>query len=471
MNKQISRWFLLIILSSAVFLSVIDIFIVNVAIPSIKRGIHGSDSDIQLVIVLYLLGYAAFLITGGRAGDHYGKKNVFIVSMLLFVVTSYLCGFSQTAWQINTSRFLQGISAAFMIPQSITYIQELFPLHHDRIRALGIYGSIAGTASVIGQFLGGLLPDIHFLMDGWRLIFLINLPLGLIAVILAAIFLKDTKISKKSRFDYSGVSLLTLALITLIYPLVRGPELHWPWWSITSIALSLLLLYLFVLDQRSKLHNGHEPLVDVRLFSFKDFNIGLCAVLFYFMVQDTYFLINVILFQNGFGISSSETGIFFVFQGVGYVLASLLSLRLVPLYGKRVLQAGVLIMVTALLFHLVFFNSVTVSRYVLLPLLFIYGTGCGSVLPSLLTMALKSIPTQFAGAASGTFSTFQQTAIALGIGIVGGIFFYRLSGDTSLAGYISAYRLATSINIFLLAIVSLFLFLLPDKSQEKLFKP
>jgi MFS family permease len=469
MNKPISRWFLLIILSSSVFLSVIDIFIVNVAIPSIKRGIHGSDSDIQLVIVLYLLGYAAFLITGGRAGDHYGKKNVFIVSMVLFIVTSCLCGFSQTAWQINTSRFLQGISAAFMIPQGITYIQVLFPQHHDRIRALGIYGSIAGTASVIGQFLGGLLPDIRFLLDGWRLIFLINLPLGLVAMILAAIFLKDTKTIKKSRFDHSGVALLTVALIALIYPLVRGPELHWPWWSVASIILSFILLYLFILNQRRKLRTGMEPLVDVRLFSFKDFNIGLCAVLFYFMVQDTYFVINVILFQNGFGISSSETGIFFVFQGVGYVIASLFSLRLVPRYGKRVLQVGVLIMITSLLFHLLFFNSGTVSRYLLLPVLFVYGTGCGSVLPSLLTMALKSIPAHFAGAASGTFSTFQQTAIALGIGIVGGVFFYKLAGDTSLAGYVSAYRLATGINIFLLGVVSLFLFLLPDKPQEKTF--
>jgi len=469
MNKQVSRWFLLVILSSAVFLSVIDIFIVNVAIPSIKKGIHGSDSDIQLVIVLYLLGYAAFLITGGRAGDHYGKKNVFIASMLLFIITSCLCGFSQTAWQINTSRFLQGISAAFMIPQSITYIQVLFPLHHDRIKALGIYGSIAGTASVIGQFLGGLLPDIHFLIDGWRLIFLINLPIGLVAVILAAIFLKDTKTSKKSKFDYSGVSLLTIALIAIIYPLVRGPELHWPWWSIASILLSLILLYLFVFDQRRKLRNDQEPLVDVRLFGFKDFNIGLCAVLFYFMVQDTYFVINVILFQNGFGISSSETGVFFVFQGVGYVVASLFSLRLIPRYGKWVLQVGVLIMVTSLLFHILFFNSATVSRYLLFPVLFIYGTGCGSVLPSLLTMALKSIPSHFAGAASGTFSTFQQTAIALGIGIVGGVFFYRLAGDTSLAGYISAYRLATGINIVLLGMVSLFLFLLPDKPQAKTF--
>ena len=468
MSKQISRWFLLIILSSAVFLSVIDIFIVNVAIPSIKIGIKGSDSDIQLVIVLYLLGYAAFLITGGRAGDHYGKKNVFIISLIFFIVTSCLCGFSQSPWQINTSRFLQGISAAFMIPQSITYIQVLFPEHHDRIKALGIYGSIAGTASVIGQFLGGVLPDVHLFVAGWRLIFLINLPLGLISVILAARYLKDTRTMKKGKFDRSGVTLLTMALIALIYPLVRGPELHWPLWSIGLIALSIVLLGLFIMDQRRKLQTGKEPLVDVRLFGFKDFNIGLCAVLFYFMVQDTYFLINVILFQTGFGISSSETGIFFVFQGVGYVVASLLSLRLVPVYGKKVLQVGVLIMITALVFHLVFFNSPQTSRYILLPVLFIYGTGCGSVLPSLLTMALKSIPTHFAGAASGTFSTFQQTAIALGIGIVGGIFFYQLTGNTTLAGYVSAYRIATGINMFLLMVVSLFLFLLPDKQKPPL---
>jgi MFS family permease len=183
MSKQISRWFLLIILSSSVFLAVIDIFIVNVAIPSIKKGINGSDSDIQLVIILYLLGYSSFLITGGRAGDYYGKKKVFVVAMTAFIITSCLCGFSQSPWQINACRFLQGVSAAFMIPQGITYIQLLFPVHQDRIKALGIYGSIAGTASVIGQFLGGVLPDVHFMMAGWRFIFLINLPLGLIAVL------------------------------------------------------------------------------------------------------------------------------------------------------------------------------------------------------------------------------------------------------------------------------------------------
>lgn len=464
MSKQPSKWIVLLILSSSVFLSVIDIFIVNVAIPTIKKGIHGTDGDIQLVIALYLLGYAAFLITGGRAGDYYGKKKVFIIAMLSFTFASLLCGISQTAFQLNTARFFQGISAAFMVPQGIAYIQLIFPSHQERIKALGIYGSIAGAASVIGQFLGGVLPDTHFFIAGWRLIFLINLPLGIISALLAAKLLKDNTVTKNSKFDYPGVILLTAALVSLIYPLIRGAELGWPWWSIVLIGLSIVLLLIFLYDQKRKLLQRKEPLINVRLFGYKDFNIGLCAVLFYFMAQDSYFLINAILLQTGFGISSSETGVFFVFQGIGYVIASVIAIRLIPVYGKKVLQFGVLIMVTALVLHILFFKSAAVSRMLFLPILFIYGTGCGSVLPSLLTMALKSIPPKFAGAASGTFSTFQQTAIALGIGIVGGIFFFVLGKAGTLQDYLSAYQTATIINIILLVLVSFFLFLLPEKT-------
>ncbi|MDN5286733.1 MAG: transporter [Mucilaginibacter sp.] len=468
MKKQVSRWFLLVIVSSAVFLSVLDIFIVNIALPSIKKGIHGTNSDIQLVIVLYLLGYASFLITGGRAGDHFGKKNVFVTAMVLFILTSAMCGLSQSSWQINTSRLLQGISAAFMIPQTITFIQVLFPVHQDRIKAFGIYGIIAGTAAVIGQFLGGLLPILHFLKAGWRLIFLINLPIGLIFVILGTVFLNDTKTEKNGKFDISGVILLSVSLISLLYPLVRGRELHWPLWSLLSIALSVILLYSFAVNQRNKLRDGKAPLVDVRLFAFKDFNIGLLTVLFFYMVQDTYFLINVILFQTGFGINPAEIGIYFAFQGVAYILASLIAVRLMPVYGKKILQAGVLIMIIAMVFHLLFIDSPAINRYALFAILFLYGVGCGSVLPSLLTIALKSIPLQFAGAASGVFTTFQKTAIALGISIIGGIFFYKIGSNPNLNTYLSAYRLAGSIIVLLLFVVSFFLYLLPDKPKPQI---
>jgi len=461
MNIQISKWLLLAIISSSVFLSVMDIFIVNVAIPHIKTGIHGTDSDIQLVIALYLLGYAAFLVTGGRAGDYFGKKKVFVAAMLLFVLTSAVCGFAQTPWELNVARFFQGVSAAWMIPQGVTYIQELFPGGPPRVKAFGIYGSVAGSASVIGQFLGGILPETHALLEGWRLIFLINLPIGLLVMPMALFLLPTDRRGQRTGFDHSGVLLLTGALVCLIYPLIRGRELNWPLWCVAMLVAGGVLLVLFIGDQKQKRSKGRLPLLDVRLFGFRDFNIGMAVVLFYFMVQDSYFLINVMLLETGLGFSSAETGMLFVFQGVGYVIASLVSLRLVPLFGKKVLQAGVVIMVVTLALHIVVLNGPEVDRQLLYPILFAYGTGCGSVLPSLLAVGLKNIPIELAGAASGTFSTFQQTAIALGIGVIGGIFFSSLGPLPDVAAYISAYRIATITNMALLALVGVFLWLLP----------
>lgn len=463
MARQISKWFLLTIISSSIFLAVIDIFIVNVALPSIRKGISGSDADIQLVIALYLLGYAAFLITGGRAGDRFGKKKVFLYGMIFFTLASLFCGISQTSFQLNAARMLQGISAGFMIPQGISYIQVLFSDPVERIKAISIYGSIAGAASVIGQFLGGLLPDLHFFVAGWRLIFLINIPLGVVFVWLSIRFLPNQSSLSKEKFDYSGVLLLTLTLMALIYPMIRGRELDWPLWSLFCLAAFPVLLLWFIYDQKQKMNRNQFPLIDMKLFVYKDFNVALCAVLFYFMVQDSYFLLNVILLQTGLGVSSTETGLLFVLQGLGYVVASVISIRLVPIYGKKVLQAGVLIMIIGSGLHIVVFNSVDINRIMAYPILFMYGLGCGAVLPSLMTMALKSIPNKYAGAASGTYATFQQTAIALGIGIIGGLFFYYAGESPSTVSYLKAYRIGMFVNMVLLLLVGLILILLPEK--------
>jgi MFS family permease len=251
--------------------------------------------------------------------------------------------------------------------------------------------------------------------------------------------------------------------MALIYPMIRGRELGWPAWSLLCLAASITLLIWFIYDQKQKLRRQQSPLIDMELFAFKDFNIALCAVLFYFIVQDSYFLLNVILLQTGFGISSTEAGLFFVSQGLGFVAASLISIRLVPRYGKKVLQAGILIMIVASGLHILVFDSVNINRITAYPVLFVYGLGCGSVLPSLMTMALKSIPTKFAGAASGTYATFQQIAIALGIGVIGGLFFYLASETPSTITYLKAYQTAMFVNMFLLVLVGLFLILLPEK--------
>lgn len=425
-----NRWASLLIVCTANFLSVLDLFIVNVALPSIREGIHGTTGDSQMVMALYLLGHAIFLVTGGRMGDYYGHKKVFTSSMLLFAIASACCGAAGTPTQLNVARFFQGAFAAFMVPQSIAYIQLLFPEQKERSKALGIYGAIGGIASVAGQALGGILPEIA----GWRSLFFVNVPVGLMAAIIAYQKLSDPAKKTNTQPDYKGVFLLTAGLITLIYPLIRGRETGWPLWSISMLLVAVPILILF-----SKKQQG---LIDLSLFKHREFNIGLAAVVAYFIVQDAYFFINTLMMQEGLGFTPRKTGHYFVAQGTGFVIAAIYSIKLVEKYGKKVLQAGVLLMICMLCLHMIFMMN--------LPVLFLYGLGCGAVLPSLLTLALKNIPLHLAGTAAGTYVTFQQVAIALGVCLIGGVFL-QLSAN---AGWLPAYRCATGINILFLLIVS-----------------
>lgn len=474
MIRQINNKRSLYVLSAAAFLSVLDIFIVNVALPTIKKDINATDADIQLVIAGYLLGYAVFLITGARAGDFYGKKKVYVISMCCFTIASLLCGIAQTPLQLNISRSLQGVSAAFMVPQSLAYIQLLYPDQTARAKALGFYGSVAGIASVIGQFLGGFLPDIHFSnelfsdLDGWRLIFLINIPLGIAAAYTAFRYLKESKAVRSGSFDVSGVLLLSLALLCLVYPLIRGRELGWPLWSIGLLAASFLLLYGFLRNQQAKMKRGLSTLINISLFSYKDFTIGLFIALFYFIAQDSYFLITGLLLQDGLNVSSSETGLLFVAQGLGYVLGAVCSVSLISRHGKKVIQAAVLLMMVSLVLHVVLFRAASLDWYFSYPLLLMYGMGCGAVLPSIMSLALQRIPGDLAGSASGLYSTIQQTAIALGIGLTGGAFFSFLGAETNKAAFVNAYMGATGVNILALLVVLFFLYKLPEQVKTEI---
>lgn len=476
MIKQIDNRRPLFILSAAAFLSVLDIFIVNVALPTIKKDINATEADIQMVIAAYLLGYAVFLITGARAGDYFGKKKIYILSMCCFTLASLCCGIAQTPMQLNISRSLQGVSAAFMVPQSLAYIQLLFPDQTARVKALGFYGSVAGIASVIGQFLGGFLPDIHFSnamfanMDGWRLIFLINIPLGIAAATAAYFYLKESKVAQQGKFDLSGVVLLSLALLFLVYPLIRGREMGWPLWSVGLLASSFLLLYGFVKHQQAKLKKGLSPLINVHLFRYQDFKIGLFIALFYFIAQDSYFLITGLLLQDGLNVSSSETGLLFVFQGIGYVLGAVVSVSLIGKYGRKVIAMALLLMMVSLVLHGILFNADHLEKYFSYPLLLMYGVGCGSVLPSIMSLALQRIPGDLAGSASGLYSTVQQAAVALGIGITGGVFFSFLEEKTSKTAFVNAYICATGVNIVALLCVLFFLYRLPKEHHHAALK-
>ncbi|MCT3757870.1 MFS transporter [Elizabethkingia anophelis] len=459
----------LLLLSMSIFLAVIDLFVVNVAVPSIKESLNGTNSGAMFIIVAYVMGYASFLITGSIAGNRWGKKKVYAWGMLLFTVFSLFCSIAQNTFQLNIFRFFQGVSAAFMVPQGVGIIPYVFPDFKDRTKAFGIYGSIAGAASVIGQFLGGLLPELNIWgIEGWRLIFIINIPLGGTAFVLSILKLKELPVIKQKSFDIFGLLLLTAFLITLIYPLIVGGESHWPFWSIAMLIFSLLLLFIFYLYEKYRLAKLNPVLIDVNLFSLKEFNIGILAAVFYYIAQDSYFFLNAIYLQSHLNLSSVHVGNMFVLQGIGYFMASLFSVRFVIKYDYKVMLGGSCIMILALVLHICYFTNEHINNILIYFILFLYGIGCGTMLTSMMTMALRKISSNLTASASGVYLTVQQISIALGVSIIGGIFFHLLGQNGDLLKATVAYHYSTYANILALVIVGgIFLFLSSRRNNAK----
>lgn len=456
-----SRWFALVVVLTAPFLSLMDIFIINIAIPAIKTGLHASDASLQIVIAGYLLGYASFMITGGRAGDHFGRKKVFLLGMAVFTLASCWCGLSRSASELNIARFLQGGSASFMVPQTISYIQLLFTDPRDRAKAIGTFGLVLGLASMLGQFLGGVFTYYHFAIAGWRLIFFINLPFGIAAMIAAWFFIEETPLHAGAKFDLSGAAILSLALFALIIPIIHGRELGWPWWCVAGLLLSIVLFTCFIIDQKRKLDRKKGPLVDLNLFKIRDLNIGLLCVLVCYMVYNSYLLISTLVLQNGYHFSSLLTGCIFVMFGLGFSFSSFFAMRLVTKIGKTVLQIGTMMMIISVGLQILVFSQAAVDRQIVFLLILLHGMSAGWVMPPIMNVTLKSIPHRFAGAASGLYATVQQAAGALGVSIVGGIFFTKLVTNRSLPDYHLAFRYGAGFELLMLVILFILLLFIP----------
>lgn len=466
MKATINKWFALFVVLTAPLLYVIDIFIINIAIPTIKSNLHASDGEIQLVIASYLLGSACFLITGGRAGDFLGKKNVFFWGMLAFTITSCICGLSQNITQLNIARFFQGVSSAFMVTQSISLIQILFTDSKERAVAIGWYGITLSIAAIIGQVLGGYLAEAHFLMEGWRLIFFINLPVGILSLLAIHFYLAETPRLEKVKFDYKGAFVLTLGLACLIYALTEGRENGFPSWFYLLLLSSILLLISFIIIQKRKLANNQYPLIDVSLFKIMNFRIGLFAVLFHFMLHTAYLLIIVVYLQSGLGVDALTCGMYFVPHAIFFMISSMIAAKLLPKYGKRVLQFGLAVILLSFLLQIFFFTNCD-KPIVSMLFLSLYGLGNGFVLPFLLNVVLNNINERDAGTASGIFSTFQQMASALGISIIGGIFYAALENSTDPSNYLPALQIGLAAGIVCLVIVWIMLSILPNTSKPQ----
>jgi MFS family permease len=408
--KPTNKWFALALILTAPLLTIVDVYIINMAIPAIKKQYQTVDSLTELVISAYLVGYCVFLITGSRMGDYYGRKKIFLWGMVGFTLTSALCGWANTIEQLIIFRFFQGIAAALMVPQTLTIIQLTFTEAKERSIAFGLLGVAMGIASIIGQYLGG---------------YFINIPLGVITLGLAFFFLAESKLDKIGRFDISGVVLLTIALGLLVYNLTIIPEQGLTLSIIVALIISLVFFYIFGKNQYQKTMKNANPLLNTNLFSIKSFNFILLIALFYFGAHNTFLMMSSIQWQQYLGLDVLQASHYYTFNGIGFLIGSFVALRTLSRYGINLLLIGCFLMIVSIGLQLFLLTDKANTPYIPYLLLF-YGLGQGVVLPSISSYALRKIPPQYAALAAGVYSTVQQFSSAFGLSIIGSIYFYSL---------------------------------------------
>ncbi len=456
------RWKSLAVILSAAFLSGLDFFVVNVSIPSIRANLHATFGEVQLVIASYGLTYAALLISGGRLGDIYGRKRMFMWGVGAFTLASALCGFAPTPAFLIAARALQGVAGALLFPQVLSIMQVTFP-PNERAKAFGLFGTVIGTSSFSGNVLGGLLVSANLFGLGWRPIFLINLPVGLATVIAASKFVSESRSPKARRLDLGGVAILTLALVTLLYPLIQGREAGWPPWAFVCLGAFLPMMFAFVQYEKRITASGGSPLVELALFHDRVFVTGLVSGVCFFSGAAAFFLISTVYLQSGLGYSPREAGLTFAAFALAFLGSSLASVRLQPKIGSRIINLGAALMITGLtaLLFLSAWRGDALTGFELAPVLLVYGTGQGFVMPTLISTVLINIKGHDAGSASGVLTTVQQVSFATGVAVIGTVFFSVLGSLTSTEAFVHALRVAFSVNICLLLVTFTLIFQIP----------
>jgi EmrB/QacA subfamily drug resistance transporter len=429
------RWIALGVVLIAAFMQLVDISIVNVAIPSIQRDLDATYAQIQWVLAGYQLAFAVTLITGGRLGDIFGRKRMFLLGMAGFTLASALCGLAQSPAMLIGSRIFQGVMGAIMFPQTLSVIQVTFP-PRERGTAFGLFGATIGLATITGPLVGGLLINADLLGLEWRPIFLVNVPIGIAALAVAMRYLPESKAPDALRTDLIGVGIVSAGLLLLVYPLVQGRDLGWPPWTFISMAAAVPVLAGFVAWERRKKAADGSPLVELDLFRQRAFVAGLLVAGIFFMGIPAFFLIFTLWLQIGLGFSALHAGLTGIPFAVGSAIASGASVRLAPRLGRRILSLGALLISLGMVGIIV-----TVDRYggaihswQLIPALAVCGLGLGCVIAPLVNVVLAGIRGQDAGSASGVLTTVQQLGGAVGVALIGVIFFGLLGSHARAVG-------------------------------------
>lgn len=446
-------WALVVLLVGAI-LPPLDYFIVNLALPAIRDGIGARPSELQLVVSAYACANAVVQITGGRLGDLYGRKRMFMIGMAGFVVASTLCGLAGSGAVLVGGRVLQGLFAAVLAPQVLATIRSVFS-PQEQVRVMGFYGFVFGLAAVIGQLGGGALISLHPFGLGWRAIFLVNVPIGVFALLGSWRFIPESRPPRGQRIDVPGTVLLSLFLLMLVYPLTHGREAGWPLWMVACIAGALPMLGALLAVEARRIAGGRDPLLDVRLLRNPVVVLGLTLAFLFYMLS-AFFLSYGIYLQGCLDWSPLASGLAILPLGIGFLASPLLMPRLVDRFGgHRVLMLGF-----AMLAAGVATAAALAGEHAPGPGFYAgiaaIGIGQGLVLPSVVRIVLAEVDAARAGVASGMVSTMLQIGAAVGAATLGGLFFARLGAQPGALDYVQGFRTAMwALTVVLLVCVAL----------------
>jgi EmrB/QacA subfamily drug resistance transporter len=434
-----------------VFLFALDIFIVNVALPSLQSGIGAGPGDLEWVVAAYALALAVLLLPAGRWGDRYGRRRAFMLGVAVFMVASVGCALAPTPVVLILSRFVQGVGAALLVSNMLSLIGVLFT-GAARVRAIAVYGMALGVAAAGGQLIGGLLIAADIAGLGWRSIFAINVPIGLAVLILAPVLVPESRATIVARLDLVGAALCAASLGALLLPLIEGPNAGWPLWTWLLLADFPVLVVLTLWQQRRYERSGGTPLFPRVLFAVGAFRAGLAWTLVYQLGQASIFLVLAPYLQNTRSLTAIQAGILFAVMAVPYVVTSLYSPRLGERIGRRVLVIGAAALIAGYLaLALAALVGAHSSILLLVPGLALAGAGQGfCIAPSTAIVLAHARPAQ-AGAVSGALSTTQQIGGAVGIALVGMVYVAVADVDASLAfaGSLAALIVVSAATIVL----------------------
>ena len=415
---------ILLVVLSATFVQLLDISIVNVAIPSIQRELHATYGQVQLVLVLYQLGFACTLITGARLGDIYGRRRLFIIGMAGFTIASAICGAAPSPVVLILGRLVQGVFSGMMFPQVLSVIQVTFA-PRDRGRAFGIFGATIGLATIAGPLVGGSLIQLNIAGLDWRLIFYVNLPIGIAALFGAWTLLNESTSPDAPRLDIPGVLLITIALLLLVFPVTEGRDRGWPWWIFVLLAASVPMFALFALYERRRTARNRSPLIVMSLFSDRAFRSGLVLSAVFFAGIPAFFFTFSVYLQVGQGFSALDAGLTTFPFAFGSALGSTLSDRFAQRLGRGVLVVGVCMLLAGMVgvWLAVTTTGAHPHRYDFAGPFLVCGIGLGFFIAPVVNLILAGIHAEGAGSASGVLSTAQQIGGATGVAVIGVILF------------------------------------------------